>query len=105
MPTIYVLVQKKIKKNIHIPLNLSFPIKWGARGYKSQGHSFYFSDEPLPWTDQDTIDYIGTHLHLSAGVVDNLNKDENNYIDMVLKLKNNGESVVQKGTWKLYFFK
>ena len=66
---------------------------------------FIISDEPLPWTDQDTIDYIGTHLHLSAGVLDNLNKDQNNYIDMVLKLKNNGESVVQKGTWKLYFFK
>lgn len=61
--------------------------------------------EPIPYVDQDIIDYIGSSLEVSVGVVDNLNKDENSFIVMQLKLKNNGETVIHKATWKLYFTK
>ena len=66
---------------------------------------FFFLDEPLPWVHQDIIDYIGSHLTVRAGVVDNLNKDANNYIVMHLDLTNSGDSLIQKGRWKLYFTK
>lgn len=69
------------------------------------GSTFLITEEHLPWADQDIIDYIGTYLDISAGVVDNLNKDQDNYIVMELKLKNTGISAIHKGTWKLYFTK
>ena len=67
--------------------------------------TLFFTVEPVPYADQDIIDYVSTSLEVSAGVVDNLNKDNNSYIVMQLKLKNNGETIIHKATWKLYFTK
>ena len=62
----------------------------------------FLLDEPLPWADQDLIDYIGENITIQAGVIDNLNKD-NDYSSMRLILRNDGYLDIQKGTWKIYF--
>ena len=55
------------------------------------------------YPDQTDIDYIGSNLQVTAGAINNLEKDAENYVRMQLNLHNSGDTAIQKGPWKLYF--
>ena len=62
-------------------------------------------DEPRDWSDQSLIDYIADNVEVHVEVISNLEKTEDYYIPLELKLHNRGDRDIPRGTWQLYFYR
>ena len=67
--------------------------------------NIYIVDGSHLQESQALIDYMGSSLSLRVGVVDNFDKDPDNYVPMQLILNNTGNIVIGNGHWKIYFSK
>lgn len=64
--------------------------------------------EPLKYTDQHILEYMGKNLVVKVDVISNLEKYEaydTSYVNMSLELTNNGSLDIPAGTWRIYFYR
>ncbi|XP_052764645.1 uncharacterized protein LOC128206309 [Mya arenaria] len=57
-----------------------------------------------PVVEQYMLNYIAENLLVHVEVIDNLNKDYNNYMTVKLELTNNGSMNIPSSAWRIYFY-
>ncbi|XP_052759864.1 uncharacterized protein LOC128202768 [Mya arenaria] len=60
--------------------------------------------ENTRFSSQQIVDYIAENLQVKIAVVDNLEKDADEFVLMELVLANTGSQDIEAGNWRIYFY-